>query len=140
MTSKVRLQIIAHLHERNVRKLPESTASKPSMIIERNKRDRFCNMIPNFLLTAEDIAQNIVANEENHTYDNHLCNYKNHYDLGSHFSFLWIPTSQLIWSLSATKCLMHSFQNNCIPFINKFRSKETHLRANFVVAPNAYGM
>ena len=35
MNSKVLLQIIAHLHERNVRKLPESTASKPSMIIER---------------------------------------------------------------------------------------------------------
>ena len=91
MTSKVLLQIIAHLHERNVRKLPESTASKPSMIIERNKRDRFCNMIPNFLLTAKDIAQNIAATEENHAYDNHLCNYKNHYDLETHLAACGFP-------------------------------------------------
>ena len=53
-------------------------------------------MNQNFLLSAEGIAQNIAAKEENHAYNNHLCNYKNHYNLESHFSCLWIPTSQLI--------------------------------------------
>ena len=40
--------------------------------------------------------------------------------------------------LQSVLCIL--FQNNCITCLDKFRRKETNLRANLAVAANPYGM